>query len=568
MMQTRIVLLSMLFLLIAPHLGATQSSRAVQSSVGSDIKDALMRIRPEAIRAHMTFLADDALEGRGTGTRGYDLAAKYLRSQLMACGIAGGTKEGAYFQKVPLVRTSVDAAATTMNLGTGKPLQYEKDFLLLDTHGKVEGGASAKAVFVGYGVTAPELGYDDYSGLDVRGRIVVLLDSEAPPSFPPTIRAYYTNHDVKMATAAEHGAIGAFYVSSAETARRFPWDFNVRELQIGWNSLRWVNEDGKPDGINSQIQIAGMLNRSAAEVLFAGEEQEFVSVLAGCEKGKPPRFALSKTVSVHYHARHQRIECVNIVGRLEGSDATLRNEYVVYSAHADHLGIGPMVDGDSIYNGAIDNASGCAVLLEVARAFAELRQRPARSILFVMVTAEEAGALGSEYFVHNPPVPIGSIVANVNLDGAIALTRVTDVIAWGAEHSTIGATVQQVGRTLDIAVSPDPFPEEGFFVRADQFSFVKRGIPSLFLGMGVNSDRPDVDALALLKEWLVTKYHSPQDDLRQSFEYETAAQQGRFAFLLGHALATEAQRPHWNDDDFFGSRFSVTSPTDGGRRNR
>ena len=545
--------------LTTPHMGASHQASAAESPVTPDIENALKQIRPEAIRAHMTFLADDALEGRGTGTRGYDLGAKYLRSQLIACGIGGGTKEGAYFQKVPLVRTSVDAAATTMNFGTGKPLQYEKDFLLLDTHGKVEGGASAKAAFVGYGVTAPELGYDDYSGLDVRGCIVVLLDSEAPPSFPPTIRAYYSDHDVKMANVAQHGAIGALYVSSVETARRFPWDFYVRELQIGWNSLRWVSGDQEPGGLQDQIQVAGMLNRTAAEMLFAGEEHEFTSILDACEKGVPPRFALSKTVSVRYRARHQRIECTNVVGRLEGSDATLRKEYVVYTAHADHLGIGPAVDGDSIYNGALDNASGCAVLLEVARAFTELRQRPARSILFVMVTAEEAGLLGSDYFVQNPPVPIGSIVANINLDGAIPLTPVTDVVAHGAEHSTIGATVRQAGRTLDIAVSPDPFPEEGMFVRADQYSFVKRGIPSLFLETGVTSGTPDVDALALLKNWLVTKYHSPQDDLGQPFEYETGAQHGRFAFLVGHTLATELQRPGWNDGDFFGSKFGRRS---------
>jgi len=501
------------------------------------------------------FLADDALEGRGTGSRGYELAAKYIRSQLMASGISGGAEDGAYFQKVPLIHTIVDEVNTTINFVTGDQLQYGKDFLLLDTHRNVEGGASAKVVFVGYGVTAPEFGYDDYSGLDVRGTIVVFLDWEAPASFPPTVRAYYCDHDVKVATAAGHGAIGALYVRSPETEKMFSWDFMVRELQVGWNSLRWIKEDQEPSGISNDIKIMGMLNRSGADMLFAGEEYEFESILTRRKKDGPPRFALSKTVTVRYRARHKRMECVNVVAQLKGSHARLKDEYVVYSAHADHLGIGPKIDGDSIYNGAVDNASGCAALLEIARAFAELRKRPKRSILFLMPTGEEAGLIGSDYFANNPTIPIESIVANINLDGTCPLTPVVDVIPWGAEHSTIGTAVEYVGNKLGVVVSPDPYPEEGIFVRADQFSFVKRGIPSVFLGTGVNSGTPDVDALAIEKEWLVTKYHSPKDDASQSLQYETGVQHSKFALMLGYTIATESQRPRWNKDDFFGSKF-------------
>jgi hypothetical protein len=517
-----------------------------------------LQIRPEVIRAHLEFLADDLLEGRGTGSRGHKLAVNYIRAQCEAAGLRGAGDGGGYFQKVPLVRTSVDDKETTCELkasdGT-RSLGYGTDFVILDTHQETEKGGAGELVFVGYGVTAPEQGYDDYGGLDVRGKIAVMLSFEAPAAFPPAVRAYYSDGDVKRANAVAHGAAGILYIRSPAEEKRFPWQFVLRELRIGFNSKRWLGPDGRPGGLDDTLKVCGVLSRSGAERLFAGERPGLDEVFTAEEKGTPPRSALSKGAAIRFRSRHERIESDNVVAAIEGSDPVLKNEYVIYSTHVDHLGIGDAVNGDSIYNGAMDNASGCAVLLEVARSFGTLRERPKRSVMFLFVTAEEAGLVGSDYFACYPTIPLAQIVADINLDEPTSLTPLSDVIAWGAEHSSLQAEVQRAAQQTGFTVSPDPFPEEGIFVRTDEFSFVKKGIPSLYVDVGVKSTEPGVDALALLKQWLVTVYHSPKDDLSQSIQYETSARFARFAFRLGHAVAMDPERPHWNDNDFFGTKF-------------
>jgi len=250
------------------------------------------------------------------------------------------------------------------------------------------------------------------------------------------------------------------------------------------------------------------------------------------------------------------VDSVNIIGLFEGSCPTLKHEYLVYTAHADHLGIGPPVDGDSIYNGAIDNAAGCAIVLEVAKAFAALGERPKRSILFVFVTGEEAGLLGADYFVHNPTVPINRIVANINVDGGISLVPVNAIVAFGVEHSTFAGLTEKNAAQLGLAISPDPFPEEGFFVRSDQYPFVKQGIPAAMLELGFESPLPDVDPLQILKTWLVTDYHTPKDDLHQSLDYDSSVRLARFAFSLGYDVAMDTRPPQWNEGDFFGAEFA------------
>jgi len=520
--------------------------------------DPTLQIRPEAIRAHLAFLADDLLEGRGTGSRGHKLAVNYIRAQCEACGLRGAADGGGYFQKVPLVRTAVDEKETTFELKAGdgtKSLVYGMDFAILDTHRDTEGSGSGELVFVGYGVTAPERGYDDYAGLDVKGKIAVMLAFEAPPSFPSAVRAYYAAPAVKRANAVAHNTVGVLYVRSPAREAQFPWPFLLRELRIGGNSLRWLNSDGRPGGLDDTLKIVGMLNRSGVEALFANEKCGSDEVFAAAEKGVPPQFGLSKSATIRFRSRHERVESDNVVATLEGSDPVLKNEYVLYSTHVDHLGIGDAVDGDSIYNGAMDNAGGCAVLLEVARSSGALRERPRRSVVFLFVTGEEAGLLGSDYFACHPTIPVGQIVANINFDGGTSLTPLSDVIAWGAEHSSLQAAVQHAASQTGFTVSPDPFPEESFFVRSDQFSFVKKGIPSIFVDVGVKSTQPGVDGLALLKQCLVTVYHSPKDDLTQPIQYETSAQFARFVFRLGHAIAMESERPRWNDNDFFGGKF-------------
>ena len=517
------------------------------------------RIRPEAIRAHTEFLADDLLEGRSPGSRGHKLAVNYIRAQCEAFGLRGAGEGGGYFQKVPFVRAIVEEKETTFELKAGdstRSLVYGTDFVMPDTHRDTEGSASAELVYVGYGVTAPEQGYDDYAGLDVKGKIAVMLWFESPPSFDPAVRAYYAGHEFKRANAAAHGAIGALYIRSPATETLLPWAGVLRELRIGGLSLRWLQANGRPNGLDDALEVFPMLNRSEAEALFANEKWGLDEVLAAAQKGTPQRFALSKSATIKFHSRHEKVESDNVVALIEGSDPVLKDEYVLFSAHVDHLGIGDPVDGDSIYNGSVDNAGGCAVLLEVARLFAASPQRPKRSLLFLFVTAEEAGLLGSDYFASHPTIPIGQVVANINVDGVTSLTPVSDVIAYGSEHSSLRTAVERAASRTGFTVSPDPFPEEGIFVRTDHFSFVKKGIPSILVNVGVKSTEPGVDALALLKQWMVTIYHSPKDDVSQPIHYETSARFARFLFWLGHAIAMDSDRPHWNDNNFFGKKFA------------
>jgi hypothetical protein len=400
------------------------------------------------------------------------------------------------------------------------------------------------------------MNYDDYAGLDVKGKIVALLSWEAPPNFSSSVRGYYFSHDTKREMAAAHGAAGILGVMTPEVQRKFQWRFLQRELAIGYNTMKWLEADGRVHEPGARLAPASLLDRTAAEALFAGEKYSAAEVFAASVKGEPPRFVTTKTAMVRWTSRHTEVESENVVALLEGSDPELKGEYVVFSTHIDHLGIGPAVDGDVIYNGALDNASGCAALLEIARAFSKLPVRPRRSLLFVAVTGEEQLLLGSDYFATNPPVRIEKVVANINIDSSIPyLPSLRDVVVHGDAHSTLGKTAVQAAAESGFEVSPDPSPDEGTFTRTDHFSFVKQGIPALFLDTGYNSGAPGVDALGAKKKWAVTVYHSPKDDASQKFDYATGARFARFAGLVGYRVAMDTERPKWNDGDFFGKRF-------------
>jgi Peptidase family M28/PA domain len=552
-MASRPLLLLPVVAFMAPGLGLSQNAPPLDPRV----LEALRIIRPEGIRAHLEFLADDALEGRHTGSRGYELAAKYMRAQFAALGLKGGAKDGGYFQPVSLRQTDVDPATSSMVLemsGLQKRLSYNKDFLLFDTHASADGSITAPVVFAGYGISAPQFHYDDYAGIDVKGKVVAVLTFEAPDSFPATERAYYMDSDVKREIAAAHGAVGIIGIITPELEQQLPWDDLLREVKIGSNSLRLLDRPNHVFGLDEQIKVAAILNRSGTDALFAGEEPTLKEIFDRTKAGKPGAFSFKKTVSIQYHARHTPVNSMNVVAILPGSDAALRNEYVVFTAHLDHLGIGPTVDGDNIYNGALDNAAGSSILLEVARFFASLPSTPKRSVAFVALTGEEEGLLGSVAFAHNSPLP-GPVVANINVDGGAFIVPTKDVVAFGEEHSSLGPLARRAAAQLDLELSPDPQPEQGFFVRSDQYSFVQVGIPVLQLDLGYKSAQPGVDPLAEMKKWQATIYHSPKDDASQPIHYESSARFARFAALLTYFAANSPQRPTWNPNDFFSKKF-------------
>lgn len=536
----------------ASALAATQAEK-----VGGDSADeAMAAIRPEAIRADMRFLADDLLEGRGTGTRGHEIAAKFIASEFEAMGLEAVGEKGSFFQNVPLRSFRPDEKQTTLTVSlNGKTESYvfRQDFLTGGDPGRTETSVEAPVVYVGFGVTAPERGYDDYKGVDAKGKIVAYLFG-APQQFETTMRAHYTSGAVKAANAAAHGAVGVLFLDTPVLEQLYPFREQVRDL--AFPHLRWLDGQGRPNDYFPELRGNVFLSMDGVKKLLEGSGKSAEEIYAGAKAGKPVQFALPVTAKMNLATKHESVNSPNVVARLRGSDEKLRDEYVVYTAHSDHLGIGEPVKGDNIYNGALDNASGTASLMEIARAYSQMNARPRRSILFVSVTGEEAGLLGSDYFAHYPTVPKEAMVANVNMDGNAMLWPIEDVIANGAEHSTLEAAVLEAAARLNLAVSPDPFPEQVFFIRSDQYSFVKQGIPAVGPDFGLKSSDPKIKPKEIMLKWMETIYHTPQDDMIQPFDFESGAKYARFCFLFGYLVAQKTERPRWNAGDFFGEHYA------------
>lgn len=526
-----------------------------QQPGGEPPDSALAVIRPEAVRAHMRFLADDLLEGRGTGTRGYDIAARYVAAHFEALGLEPAGANGGYYQPVPLQRIELISEQSGVELVRGDErhvLEPFEEFVMFGHETHAEAHVEAPLVFAGYGVSAPEFGYDDYGQIDVRGKIVVLLPG-APAAFPSAERAHLSSRELKLANAAVRGAVGVLSVWTEDDERRFPWEAVARISRTP--ALRWLSSEGVPNDARPELRGQALLSPEMGDWLFVGAAKTFREAVATARQNQPQAFPLAARAGIRMTSRHEHLESPNVVALLRGSDPILAGEYVVYTAHLDHEGIGEPRDGDSIYNGALDNASGTAQMLEVARAFTRLPQPPRRSVVFLAVTAEEKGLLGSDYYANFPTVPIEQIVANVNLDGGLILYPPGDVVIHGADHSTLGASAQAAARRLHIELSPDPAPDQSFFIRSDQYSFVKKGIPAVFAVPGLKSSDPAIDGAERLREYLAERYHTPQDDMSQSFSFEAGAIGARLNFLIGYGVAQETERPRWSEGDFFGRAF-------------
>lgn len=503
------------------------------------------------LHADVAFLADDMLEGRGTATRGYDLAAAYVAARMAALGLEPAG-DSAYFQRVPLRRAVLDEARSSLALVRGEAeqaLALGRDALLSPDFLRPVWSTDAPLVFVGYGVTAPELGHDDFANLDVQGKVVVEFRG-APPRFPHNERAYWSNGPVKEQTAVARGAIGVLQVLKPSEVANQPWDRSERQSKLP--SYRWTDEGGAPANVQALLELNGRLSPEGVAALFAGAPRSFGDAAAAAESSVAGGFALEPRVRARVTTRHSAATSPNVIGLLRGSDPKLAQEAIVLTAHLDHLGIGEPVDGDSIHNGAYDNATGTAMLLEVARAFTRARVRPKRSILFAAVTGEEKGLQGSDYLArHAAPAGL-DIVGDLNLDMVLLLRPLTHVVAFGAEHSSLGPVVERAAQLAGLAVMPDPMPEEVVFVRSDQFSFVKQGVPAVF---PVSGGDGSPETRADFGRWRRERYHSPSDDLGQPFDWEGGARFTRMAFLAAWLAADGAQSPRWNDGDFFGRKF-------------
>ena len=523
---------------------------------GDPVDAAMAAIRSEAIRADMRFLSDDLLEGRGTATRGYETASKFMATQFESMGLQPAGDNGTYFQKVPLRSMRVDQRRTGLSLNRGgkeETLTFGTDFTTRGNPGRPETSVEAPVVYVGFGVTAPEQGYDDYKGIDVKGKIVAMVFGA--PKFQSSMKAHYSSTAIKAKNAADHGAVGILTINDPVLEQLYSFNKRVRDLAIP--EFRWLDKRGQPNDYFPELKGSAALSLDATEKFFYGSPHTAEQVFAAAKAGTPLSFALPFTAKILNVTRSEETTSPNVVAKLEGSDPDLRQQYLVYSSHLDHLGIGAPVQGDKIYNGALDNASGSATLLEVARAFSGMNPRPRRSILFVAVTGEEAGLLGSDYFAHFPIVPKQSLVANVNVDEVLMLWPFQSVVAFGAEHSSLERVIRKAAQRMQLSLDPDPVPEAVVFIRSDQYSFVKQGIPAVMPTPGFKSADPKIDPMATFEKWEQARYHQPQDDMEQpGLDFKVAAQFARFALLCGYLITQDTAPPSWNKGDFFGDHYS------------
>jgi len=505
-----------------------------------------------AMKAHVMFLASDAMRGRDAGSPEYDIAANYVASQFYAAGLRPAGDDGSYLQKVPLIRmNAADQGQVSLN---GQKLTFGEDYLPGVDPRAAEATFNGQVVYVGYGIVRP--GRDDYAGLDVRGKIVAVVRG-APEGLDSEEAAHFGGIPTKAAIARAKGAIGVISLQTPAVAQRMPLAKAAAHYQNP--SVSWAEANGTGHVMGGGVPTIATLSPAGAEKLFAGSGTTWAKAAAALTgKGKFRGAALKPTLAVALKTEIKPLPSYNVAGILPGSDPSVAPETVVLSAHLDHVGVGaPNKKGDTIYNGAMDNAVGIASLIEEAKRFKAAGKAPRRSILFLAVTAEEKGLVGSDYFANNPTIakviPGARMVADVNLDMPIITYKFTDVIAFGAVRSTLGDIVKRAATTAGVSFSPDPMPDMALFVRSDHYRFVQQGVPSVFLWPGTSGPgKAAVDA------FFANNYHQPSDEVVQGppIDWESGERFINVNYQIARDIADAPQRPAWNKGDFFGTLYN------------
>ncbi|HEY0502987.1 MAG TPA: M28 family metallopeptidase [Lysobacter sp.] len=542
----RLALLSLALALAACQRATPPAAQAP----AKETYDATAGADARRIEADVRFLADDLLEGREAGTRGYDLASLYVAQRFRAIGLAPAGDDGSYFQRVPMLRGVRQAdgnALVVVREGREQALRFRDDFLPGINVNQAQASVEAPAVFVGQGVHAPELQHDDFAGVDVKGKIAVLFNG-APARFDNDRRAFHSSRATKAEELIRRGAVGMIEVQSDDDQKQSPWERRAANWQSPGMRLRGA--DGKGIDTWPQLRVYAMVNAASADALLSAGGHSARQLFQDLRDGTLRAFELPGTIRMAAHTAITPVESRNVVARLDGT--AKKDEAVVFSAHLDHVGIGAPVDGDAIYNGALDNALGIAVMLEAANRLAHDPAPLQRTAVFVAVTAEEKGLLGAEWFARHPTVA-GPLVANVNMDMPILLAPTRDVVPIGLEHSTLQPLVQRAAKEIGVSLSPDPAPEEVVFVRSDQYAFIRAGVPAVYLDGGYEG--LEGDAKPVQEAFLRERYHQPGDDATQPIRYADAARLARLNARIGRLIADAPQAPQWNANDFFGGKF-------------
>jgi Zn-dependent M28 family amino/carboxypeptidase len=494
--------------------------------------------------AHIKFLADDKLEGRETGSEGLRKAESYVVDQLTKAGLQPAGANG-FYQPVKFVSRQVDEQKSSVALvrdNKAEPLAFGEDTYFNTRVDLSEEQITAPLVFTGYGLQIPEKNHDDLAGLDLQGKIAVFLVG-SPEQVPAALSAHYQTPGERWKPLKAAGAIGIISIPNP-ASMDIPWS----RIALNHNhpSMELV---GPEFNETAGLKLALTFNPSSAEKLFAGSGHAFAEIAAlGKDRKTLPHFPLSVSLKAKATVKSASVEAANVVGKLPGSDPQLKDEYVALSAHVDHVGIGEPVNGDRIYNGALDNGSGTAALIELAASFKTHPEKLRRSLLFVFVCAEEKGLLGSKYFAMHPTVPAKSIVADVNIDMFLPIVPLKVLKVQGLAESDLGERATEAAKAFGVRVQPDPEPLRNSFIRSDQYSFVRHGIPSLKLDTGFDPGTPQQK---IFKDWLTNRYHAPSDDLSQPVDLATAALYEDITRYLLISVANADARPQWKPDSFF-----------------
>jgi len=511
---------------------------------------ALETINPERIRAHVRFLSHDLLEGRGTGQRGGDLAAEYIATQFALYGLKPAGDNGSYLQKVPMVGIT-PSPETTFSLvpasGPRMALKVLDDYVSYDQTQQPQSEIDAPIVYVGYGIHAPEYSWDDYKGVDVKGKVLLMLvnepSSDDPKFFKGKALTYYGRWTYKYEEAARRGAVGVLLIHQTEMAS-YPWEV-VRNSNSGEKSYLKLDDTPK-------LKAAAWIQLGVARKLANAASMNLEKLMTDAQSRDFKPVALPAKLQARIASKIRPFESNNVLGLVPGSDPKLKNEAVMYTAHYDHLGIRPDMPGDNIYNGANDNATGCGVLLELARAFAQVAQKPRRSILFTSVTAEEQGLLGSEYLGKHPPFPAGQITLDLNYDDLPPLGSPEEVEVSGAERTSFYRIVQATAKDFRLTIRPDAHPEAGHYYRYDHFSLARVGIPAFSINEGVKyKGHDEAWGLQQDQEYNEKHYHQPSDEYHPDMDFTGDATMARFGFILGWQAASLPKVVSWEKGDEF-----------------
>jgi Zn-dependent M28 family amino/carboxypeptidase len=524
----------------------------------AELKPALDSINANDILQHIKVLSADEFEGRGPGTKGEELTVKYLTEQFQKLGLKPGNPDGTYVQKVPLAGFTAQPTVSFTAGGKTIDLNFSKDYVAVSRRivpeSKVE---NSDIVFVGYGVVAPEYGWDDYKGVDVRGKTIVMLinDPAVPdPSDPSKLdekmfkgkaMTYYGRWTYKYEIAAEKGAAAAIIIHETGPAG-YPYEV----VQGSWSRENFDIQT--PDKNMKRPAVEAWITTDKAKELIAAGGQDFDALKkAAISKDFKP-VVLNAKANLDIKNALREINSNNVLAKIEGSDPALKNEYVIYTAHWDHLGRDPKLQGDQIYNGAIDNASGVATLLEIAEAFTKLPTPPKRSILFIAVTGEEKNLLGSKYYATNPLYPLNKTLANINMDGVNQWGRTKDITMVGDDNSTLIDLLRETAKEQGRAVNPDPEPEKGFYYRSDHFEFAKQGVPALYPDSGIDYVGKDASYSQQKRDEYTSKdYHKVSDEIKPDWDLVGAVDDGQLLTTIGYRIAQAEKFPEWKSGSEF-----------------